>query len=124
MPLSCWTESRLNRTNLKKLSRADSETALERSYADMTMIVRPDKRQFQLLDFLFEFKYVDLKDNNLSSSKVKAMTDADLKTLVPVKQKSADAEAKLKGNRSLPPMFGITTRDGFPRYNLAHGGSM
>ncbi len=28
------------------------------------------------------------------------------------------------GNRSLPPMFGITTRDGFPRYNLAHGGSM
>jgi len=108
MPLSCWTESRLNRTNLKKLSRADSETALERSYADMTMIVRPDKRQFQLLDFLFEFKYVDLKDNNLSSSK----------------QKSADAEAKLKGNRSLPPMFGITTRDGFPRYNLAHGGSM
>ena len=77
----------------------DSETALERGYADMTMIVRPDKRQFQLLDFLFEFKYVGLKDNNLSGAKVKAMTDAELKTLAPVKLKLAESAAKLKGYR-------------------------
>ncbi len=77
----------------------DSETALERGYADMTLIVRPDKRQFQLLDFLFEFKYVSLKDNNLSGAKVKEMTDAELKTLAPVKRKLAESEAKLKGYR-------------------------
>jgi len=77
----------------------DSETALERNYADMTLIVRPDKRQFQLLDFLFEFKYVSLKDNNLSGDKVRVMTDAELKTLTPVKHKFAEAEAKLKGYR-------------------------
>jgi len=77
----------------------DSETALERYYADMTLIVRPDKRQFQLLDFLFEFKYVSLKDNNLSGAKVKAMTDAELKALSPVKLKLAESEAKLKGYR-------------------------
>ena len=89
----------------------DSETSLERGYADMTMIVRPDKRQFQLLDFLFEFKYVSLKDNNLSGSKVKAMTDADLKKLAPVKLKSADAEAKLKGYRqTLKSVYGTQLR--------------
>ncbi len=32
----------------------------------MTLIVRPDKRQYQLLDFLFEFKYISLKDNKLN----------------------------------------------------------
>ena len=32
----------------------DSETALDRGYADITMIVRPDMRRFELLDFLID----------------------------------------------------------------------
>lgn len=41
----------------------DSETSLERRYADLTMIVRPDMRHHLLLDFLIEFKYVKLNSN-------------------------------------------------------------
>ena len=43
----------------------DSETSLERGYADMTMIVRPDMRQYPISDFLMEFKYVGLKNIGL-----------------------------------------------------------
>jgi hypothetical protein len=64
----------------------DSETALERGYADLTMIVRPTMRQQGLWDFLFEFKFVNLKqarlpdEPKLTGAVVKQMTVADLKT--------------------------------------------
>jgi len=77
----------------------DSETALEREYADLTLMVRPDMRQYQLLDFLFEFKYIGLKENNLTGAKVKAMSAAELRKIAPIKRKLADSEAKLKGYR-------------------------
>ncbi|MCP4709486.1 MAG: AAA family ATPase, partial [Planctomycetes bacterium] len=77
----------------------DSETALERGYADMTMIVRPDMRQFELLDFLIEFKYVGLGKNNLTGQQVKQMSDEDLSALTPVQQAFADSKRKLVGYR-------------------------
>jgi hypothetical protein len=64
----------------------DSETALERGYADLTMIVRPLMRQHQFWDFLFEFKLVNLKQAKLpdgpkvTGEMVKQMTVAELKT--------------------------------------------
>jgi hypothetical protein len=64
----------------------DSETALERGYADLTMIVRPLMRQHQFWDFLLEFKFVSLKQAKLpdepkvTGEMVKQMTVADLKT--------------------------------------------
>jgi hypothetical protein len=64
----------------------DSETALERGYADLTMRVRPTMRQYRLWDFLFEFKFVNLKQAKLpdgpkvTGEAVKQMTVADLKT--------------------------------------------
>jgi hypothetical protein len=64
----------------------DSETALERGYADLTMIVRPLMRQHRFWDFLFEFKLVNLKqaklpeEPKLTGEAVKQMTVADLKT--------------------------------------------
>jgi hypothetical protein len=64
----------------------DSETALERGYADLTMIVRPLMRQHRFWDFLFEFKLVNLKqaklpdEAKLTGEAVKQMTVADLKT--------------------------------------------
>jgi len=63
----------------------DSETALERGYADLTMIVRPTMRQYRVWDFLFEFKFVNLKQATLpnepkvTGEAVKQMTVADLK---------------------------------------------
>jgi hypothetical protein len=64
----------------------DSETALERGYADLTMIVRPLMRQHRFWDFLFEFKLVNLKQAKLpdgpkvTGEMVKQMTVAELKT--------------------------------------------
>jgi hypothetical protein len=64
----------------------DSETALERGYADLTMIVRPTMRQQGLWDFLLEFKFINLKqarlpdEPKLTGAVVKQMTVADLKS--------------------------------------------
>jgi hypothetical protein len=64
----------------------DSETALGHGYADLTMIVRPTMRQYRLWDFLFEFKFVSLKQAKLpdgpkvTGEMVKQMTVAELKT--------------------------------------------
>ncbi|MEZ4527448.1 MAG: AAA family ATPase [Desulfobacterales bacterium] len=77
----------------------DSETSLERGYADMTMIVRPDMRKYPLLDFLMEFKYVSLKDANLSGDQAKETGIGELKALAPVQKKLAESEAKLKDYR-------------------------
>ena len=77
----------------------DSEKSLERGYADMTMIVRPDMRQYPLLDFLMEFKYVSLKDAELTGDQAKEMGIEELKALAPVQKKLAEAETKLKAYR-------------------------
>ncbi|MEZ4527437.1 MAG: PD-(D/E)XK nuclease domain-containing protein, partial [Desulfobacterales bacterium] len=74
----------------------DSETSLERGYADMTMIARPDMRQYPLLDFLMEFKYVSLKDAELSGEQAKNMGIEELRALAPVQKKLAESETKLK----------------------------
>ena len=49
----------------------DSEPALQRNYADLTMIVRPDYRKFDIIDILIEFKYISLTDAKLTSGKAK-----------------------------------------------------
>ncbi len=48
--------------------------------ADLTMIVRPEMRRFQLLDMLIEFKYLSLSDVNLSGAEIRAMSQGELKT--------------------------------------------
>ncbi len=57
----------------------DSETELERSYADLTMIVRPDMRGNQLLDILIEFKFIGLSDIGMTGREVK---ESDLDSLL------------------------------------------
>ena len=44
----------------------DSEAVLERSYADLSMILRPQARQYQLFDLLIEFKFIPLGKLKLS----------------------------------------------------------
>ena len=78
----------------------DSETALERDYADMTMIVRPDMRQYQLLDILIEFKYVGLQELGLSGDELKRAERPELQALPPVQQRLAASQRKLEGYRA------------------------
>ncbi len=85
----------------------DSETALQREYSDLLMLVRPDMRQFQLLDFLIEFKYVSLGKHKLSGEQIKGMSSEELKALNAVKEKLVEAKPKLEGYRlSLQATYG------------------
>ncbi len=73
----------------------DSELPSERRYTDLTMIVRPDCRQWPLYDFIFEFKYLKLSDVNLSSDKLKKLTQKELEALESVKDKLAESKQQL-----------------------------
>jgi hypothetical protein len=89
----------------------DSETALDRKYADMTMIVRPDMRQYELLDFLIEFKFVELGKHKLDSEKVRNMNVEALAALKPVKKKLEEAGKHLPGYRdALKQIHGDTLK--------------
>ena len=74
----------------------DSEPALERSYADLTLIVRPDKRHTPLLDFLLEFKYISLKEADLSGQEVRQMDAESLRELPAAQTKLHDTQKQLR----------------------------
>ncbi|MEK8015272.1 MAG: AAA family ATPase [Candidatus Parabeggiatoa sp.] len=89
----------------------DSETALGRRYADLTMILRPDMRRYQLLDFLMEFKYIKLKKLGLTAEQLKQLSDDELKAKEIVKEKLAESENQLKTYRqSLQSHYGNQLR--------------
>jgi hypothetical protein len=72
----------------------DSETTAGRRYADLTMVVRPDARQYQVFDLLLEFKFVKLGDVGLSGEEARRMSVDELLALAPVRQKLAEARAQ------------------------------
>jgi hypothetical protein len=72
----------------------DSETALGRRYADLTLIARLDARQYQIFDLLLEFKFVKLGERALSAEAVRAMSRGELAALPLVAQKLAEARAQ------------------------------
>jgi hypothetical protein len=59
----------------------DSEAEIDRRYADLTMIIRPDKRYGKVYDVLIEFKFVKFKDAGISADKVKKLSRDDLTQL-------------------------------------------
>jgi hypothetical protein len=73
----------------------DSETEFERRYADLTMIVRPERRKSSLINFLLEFKYVSLGQVGLTGEKVREMSINEIEALPLVQQKFAEAKAQL-----------------------------
>jgi hypothetical protein len=73
----------------------DSEPALERGYGDLMLRVRPDMRQYQLLDHLLEFKILGLNAVGLSGEQVRARSREELRQLPPVRQALAEAEVQL-----------------------------
>ncbi|MEA3341537.1 MAG: AAA family ATPase, partial [Chloroflexota bacterium] len=89
----------------------DSEPALDREYADLVMIVRPDMRQYALLDILIEFKYVSLQEADMSGAEVRGMSAGALKELTPVQQRLAGSRTKLLDyRRVLEEVYGDALR--------------
>ena len=56
----------------------DSEKEIDRRYADLTMIIRPDKRYGKVFDVLIEFKFVKLKDSGLTGEQAKQLSQDKL----------------------------------------------
>ncbi|RLC62571.1 MAG: hypothetical protein DRI48_09435, partial [Chloroflexi bacterium] len=73
----------------------DSEPELGRGYADLTMIIRPDIRRFELLDVLLEFKYLSLDALGLTGEEVREMSRDELRSLPAVDEKLAEARVRL-----------------------------
>ncbi|WP_020396956.1 AAA family ATPase [Thiolinea disciformis] len=65
----------------------DSETALQRRYADLVLIIRPSMRQYPTLkDIVLEFKYLSLTDLKLSGEQVREQSREELMQLPAVQQ--------------------------------------
>ncbi|MDG4552474.1 MAG: AAA family ATPase [Candidatus Contendobacter sp.] len=73
----------------------DSEPALGRGYGDLLLRVRPDMRQYALLDHLLEFKAVSLKAVGLTSAELAATPREDLRALPAVAEALQAAQAQL-----------------------------
>ncbi|MDG4595286.1 MAG: AAA family ATPase [Candidatus Contendobacter sp.] len=78
----------------------DSEPALGRGYGDLLLRVRPDMRQYALLDHLLEFKAVSLKAVGLSSAELAGKSREELRALPAVAEKLQEAETQLAAYRA------------------------
>jgi hypothetical protein len=63
-----------------------------RSYADLTMIIRPDMRQYDILDILLEFKFVHLNDAKLTGEQARQLTQEELEAVPEMKAKMKEAK--------------------------------
>jgi len=86
----------------------DSEPALQRRYADLIMLVRPDMRHSALLDILLEFKYVPLGKHNLTGEQVQGMHRDELMALPFIQTVLAEAAQQLATYRTtLDEAYGV-----------------
>ena len=65
------------------------------TYADLSLIVRPDMRKYQLLDHVLEFKYLKLDDVKMTGKQVKETSREALLKLKPVQKAVKDATKQL-----------------------------
>ena len=73
----------------------DSEPELERRYADLTMIIRPDKRYLQIFDVLIEFKFLPLKTLALNGEQLRTLSQSALYDLPAVQQALIDGKKQV-----------------------------
>ncbi|MDM8550937.1 PD-(D/E)XK nuclease domain-containing protein [Desulfobacterales bacterium HSG2] len=85
-----------------------SERETRSGYADIAMIVRPDRRKYKLPDVLIEFKFIrQLKDLKLTKQQILQKTDQELWELDKVKEKADEAEAQaMRYSADLKAEFG------------------
>ncbi|MCP4694059.1 MAG: AAA family ATPase [Desulfobacterales bacterium] len=89
----------------------DSEEEIGKGYADLTMIIRPDKRRFEILDILIEFKYVKLGAAGLTAERARELSTDELQSLPPMasEMKSARKQVKRYGD-ALEKKYGNALR--------------
>jgi hypothetical protein len=73
----------------------DSEEAVGRGYADLSMILRPDKRQYQLLDHVLEFKTLSAKTLGLNAEQLAQASSETLAAHPKVQAKLTEAREQL-----------------------------
>ena len=89
----------------------DSEPALARGYADLSLIIRPDQRQYALLDHVLEFKALKWAEVGLTSATGQTLSPSDLLALPAVQTALASAETQLARYRqALTARYGDTLR--------------
>ena len=74
----------------------DSEKEVDRRYADLTMIIRPDKRYGKVFDVLIEFKFVKLKDAGLSAEQARDLFENELCLIPEVVKQMEDGKKQVK----------------------------
>lgn len=79
----------------------DSEPALARGYSDLTLIVRPNMRQYALQDIVLEFKYLSLADVGLSGEAVRGLSREAACGLPLVRAAMQEALAQLRRYRDV-----------------------
>jgi len=79
----------------------DSEIEIDRRYADLTMIIRPDKRYGKVFDVLIEFKFVKLKDAGMSADQAKKLSQDELKKIPEIAKQIKNGEKQVQeyGNK-------------------------
>ena len=78
----------------------DSETAIARGYCDLSLIVRPDRRQYALLDHVIEFKHLKVSDlPGLDSAALAAMPREELRARPEVARLLTEAQGQLADYR-------------------------
>jgi len=68
----------------------DSEPEIDRRYADLVMIIRPDKRHAKVFDILIEFKFVSLKEAKISAKDAINLSKKNLAGLSKIRQSLKD----------------------------------
>ncbi|MEA2083745.1 MAG: AAA family ATPase, partial [Thermodesulfobacteriota bacterium] len=74
----------------------DSEKEIDRRYADLTMIIRPDKRYGKVFDVLIEFKFVKLKDAGMSADKARGLSEEELSRIPEIAEQMKKGEKQVK----------------------------
>ena len=86
-----------------------SETEMDQGYIDLSLIVRSDMGRFQALDLLLEFKYVSLKEVQLTGEQVRGRSMAELAALAAVQAAlAAAAEQAHRYGAALAERYGLT----------------
>ncbi|CAK0780082.1 AAA-ATPase_like domain-containing protein [Gammaproteobacteria bacterium] len=89
----------------------DSETAIDKGYADLTLIIRPDMRHYAFLDHLLEFKHLGLQRLGLTNEQVRAKSREELTALPLVQTELKAAQAQLARYReTLERVYGEKLR--------------
>ncbi len=74
----------------------DSETEIGRRYADLTMIIRPDKRYGKIFDILIEFKFVKLKDAGISAEQARQLSENELEQISEIAKQIKGGEKQVQ----------------------------